>query len=45
MRVKKYTDQEDILIENTNKLYGIFIGQCTPELRSTIKRDAEYKQE
>ena len=44
MRVKRYMDQGEILIENTNKLYSIVIGQCTPELRLTIKGDAEYKK-
>ena len=43
MRVKRYMDQEDILIYDTNKLYGIVIVQCTSPLRSTIKGDAEYK--
>ena len=42
IRVKKYMDREEVLTENTNKLYGIFIGKFTPPLRSTIKHDAEY---
>ena len=37
MRVKRYMDQEDILIDNINKLYVIVIGQCTPALILTIK--------
>ena len=44
MRVKRYMDREEILIDNTNKLHGIVIGQCTPPLRSTIKGDAEYEK-
>ena len=44
MRVKRYMDLKDILIQNTNKLYGIVIGQCTPELISIIKVEAEYKK-
>ena len=31
------------MIDNTNKLYGIFIRQCTPALRLKIKGDAEYE--
>ena len=31
------------MIDNTNKLYGIFIGQCTQALRPTIKGDAKYE--
>ena len=27
MRVKKYMDREEVLTENANKLYGIFIGK------------------
>ena len=42
MRVNKYMDREEVLTENSNKLYGIVIGQCTPPLRSIIKHDAEY---
>ena len=42
IRVKKYMDREEVLTENTKKLYGIVIGQCTPPLRSTIKHDEEY---
>ena len=37
-------DLKDILIENTNKLYGIVIRQCTPPLRSTIEGGAEYEK-
>ena len=44
IRVKRYINREEILIENTNKLYGIVIGQCTPALRATIKGDAEYEK-
>ena len=36
-------DREEILIENTNKLYGIVIGYCKSDLRSKIKGDAEYE--
>ena len=32
------------MIENTNRLYGIVIGQCTPPLILTIKGDAEYEK-
>ena len=37
-------DREEIFKENKDKLYGIVIGQCTPELKSTIKGDAEYEK-
>ena len=42
IRVKKYMDTEEVLTENSNKLYGIVIVKCTPPLRPTIKHDAEY---
>ena len=42
MRVNKYIDREEVLEENVDNLYDIFIRQCTPPLRSTIKGDAEY---
>ena len=44
MRVKRYMDWEEILIDNTNKFYGIGIGQCTPPLILTTKGDAEYNK-
>ena len=44
MQVKPYMDREDIPIENTDTLYRIVIGQCTPALRSTIKGDTEYEK-
>ena len=36
MRVKKYMDREEVLTENANKLYGIFIGKmhATPEVNN-----------
>ena len=37
-------DREEILIENTDKLYGIVLGKFTPPLRPTIKGDAGYEK-
>ena len=42
IRVNKYIDREEVLTENSNKLYVIVIGKCTPPLRSKIKGDADY---
>ena len=44
IRFKQYMDREEILVENTNNLYGIVIRECTPPLISTIKGDAEYEK-
>ena len=42
LKVKKYLDREEKLEKNTNKIYALTIGQCTPVLHSMLKGDPDY---
>ena len=45
LKLKRHMDRMDQLEENTQKLYGLLTGQCTPGLLAEIKGEADYEKE
>ena len=40
---KQYLQQETLLRKNTEKLFSLLLGQCTPVMKSKIERRDDWK--